>query len=253
MEIEMSVFESDEFGPLRTALIDGVPWFVGRDVAAALGYSNTGKAVASHVDAEDRQIIQSSQNGNFGIPNRGMAIINESGVYSLILSSKLPGAKRFKRWVTAEVLPCIRRHGGYLTDTLAGQAIGHPEMVCQMADAMLNERQRNRQLERELSDARPKADYYDAFVSPDGCTNIRATAKELDVPERKFTKFLQLNGYLYRNRAGTLLPYAKERNRPLFHVREACVNGRMRPYTVITPKGKGLFMGMADKIRAVRT
>lgn len=103
-----------EFGNLRTVTIDGEPWFVGKDVAKALGYSNATKAVTTHVDTEDRDIIQSSQNGNLEIPNRGLTIINESGLYSLILSSKLPSAKDFKHWVTSEVLPTIRKTGGYI-------------------------------------------------------------------------------------------------------------------------------------------
>lgn len=128
---ELKVFENQEFGKVRTIVRDGEPWFVGKDVAAALGYSNTKDAISSHIDNEDKTIIQRSeiatiQNSipkselsiNFvsaDIPNRGLTIINESGLYSLVMSSKLPSAKKFKRWVTNEVLPSIRKHGGYLT------------------------------------------------------------------------------------------------------------------------------------------
>ena len=114
---EISTFNSNlhpEFGNLRTLTIDGEPWFVGKDVAEALGYSNTKKAILDHVDADDKTLIQRSQNVTFEIPNRGMTIINESGLYSLILSSKLESAKIFKHWVTAEVLPTIRKTGGYI-------------------------------------------------------------------------------------------------------------------------------------------
>lgn len=109
-----TVFNHPEFGELRTVEIDGVVWFVGKDVAEALGYSNTKDAIATHVASEDKKLIQRSEITTLEIPNRGMTIINESGLYSLILSSKLESAKRFKRWVTSEVLPCIRKHGGYL-------------------------------------------------------------------------------------------------------------------------------------------
>lgn len=109
-----TVFNHPEFGELRTVEIDGVVWFVGKDVAEALGYSNTKDAIATHVASEDKKLIQRSEITTLEIPNRGMTIINESGLYSLILSSKLPSAKEFKHWVTAEVLPSIRKTGGYV-------------------------------------------------------------------------------------------------------------------------------------------
>ena len=109
----LQTFTNEEFGAVRSMMIDGVPWFVGRDVATALGYANQQKAVSVHVDSEDRQLLQKSQTGTFDVPPRGLMIINESGLYSLILSSKLPAAKRFKHWVTNEVLPAVRRTGEY--------------------------------------------------------------------------------------------------------------------------------------------
>ena len=109
---QCEIFNHPEFGNLRCIEKDGEPWFVGKDVATALGYANTKDAIYAHVDSEDKRIIQRSENTTLEIPNRGMTIINESGLYSLILSSKLESAKRFKRWVTSEVLPCIRKTGG---------------------------------------------------------------------------------------------------------------------------------------------
>lgn len=109
---EIKVFEHEAFGEIRTVTIDGEPWFVGKDVAAALGYADTFGALKKHVDSEDRQ---NCQNGSFESP-RGLTIINESGLYGLIFNSKLPGAKKFKRWVTSEVLSTIRRTGGYIAD-----------------------------------------------------------------------------------------------------------------------------------------
>lgn len=110
---ELQVFSNAEFGQLRTVVIDGTPWMIGKDVAIALGYKDSKSAIADHVDSEDKQIIQRWQNAPFEIPNRGLTLINESGLYSLILSSKLPAAKRFKRWVTSEVLPAIHHTGEY--------------------------------------------------------------------------------------------------------------------------------------------
>lgn len=118
---KIQVFNNTEFGNIRSMEIGGEPWFVGKDVATALGYSNTKDALAAHVESEDKSIIQRSQFPTLEIPNRGMTIINESGLYSLILGSKLDGAKRFKRWVTSEVLPAIRKTGAYAVDSKAAE------------------------------------------------------------------------------------------------------------------------------------
>ncbi len=116
-ENQIQIFNNTEFGEIRTMEINGEPWFVGKDVAAALGYSDTFGALKKHVDVEDKQ---NCQNDSFE-SNRGLTIINESGMYSLILGSKLDGAKRFKRWVTSEVLPSIRKSGAYATDSAAAE------------------------------------------------------------------------------------------------------------------------------------
>lgn len=110
---EIQIFNNEEFGKIRTVTIDSEPWFVGKDVALALGYSDTKSAIQDHVDTEDKRIIQKGQIATLEIPNRGMTIINESGLYSLIFGSKLESAKRFKHWVTSEVLPAIRKSGSY--------------------------------------------------------------------------------------------------------------------------------------------
>lgn len=111
---EMTVFQNPEFGQLRTTTIDGEPWWVGKDVAVALGYADTAQAVRKRVDTEDKGAVEMTTPGG----TQTMTIINESGLYSLILGSKLPSAKRFKRWVTSEVLPAIRKTGAYAPDPL---------------------------------------------------------------------------------------------------------------------------------------
>lgn len=144
---ELKIFENPAFGQIRTVEREGEPWFVGKDVAEALGYSNTKDALTAHVDEEDKSILQRSEIAtienhipksalpmNFtsaDVPNRGLTIINESGLYSLVLSSKLPTAKAFKRWITSEVIPSIRKNGGYI----AGQAELSPEEL--MARALM--------------------------------------------------------------------------------------------------------------------
>ena len=154
MNSNLMIFENPEFGAVRSILIDGDPWFVGKDVASSLGYSNHRKALLDHVDGEDkldgvtiRDPIGRGQKPIF---------ISESGLYSLILSSKLERAKKFKRWVTAEVLPSIRKHGAYMTDSLLDALEAHPEAVPEYLNRLRSENARNRVLTRRLRIALPK-------------------------------------------------------------------------------------------------
>lgn len=144
---EMKVFTSSEFGTVRTVTIEGEPWFVGKDVAEILGYGNTRDAILSHVDDEDRRVIQKSENATFEIPNRGMSLVNESGLYSLILGSKLSSAKRFKHWVTSEVLPSIRKHSAYLTPEKVEEFLLNPDTIIRLA----TERQESRRKQKSGS------------------------------------------------------------------------------------------------------
>lgn len=141
-----------------------------------------------------------------------MAFIPEGDVYRLIVHSRMPGAERFEKWVFDEVLPMIRKTGGYMTASLLEQAAEKPEILLAFADQLLAEHEKNRQLSGEVERLRPKADFYDAFVHEENCTNIRATAKELQIGERAFCRFLMDAGFLYRCPAGYLLPYAKPSN-----------------------------------------
>lgn len=120
---ELQVFKNQEFGSVRTLVINSEPWFVGKDVAEALGYKNTKDALAKHVDSEDKEILKSQNATLENIPNRGVTVVNESGLYSLVLSSKLPSAKKFKKWVTSEVLPALRKTGQYQVKELSGQEL----------------------------------------------------------------------------------------------------------------------------------
>ena len=178
-----------------------------------------------------------------------MAIINEPGLYSVILCSRKPEAKAFKRWITHEVIPAIRKYGGYMTKSLLEQVLENPNLIYEFARRMLAEQQKNERLKQELDRAKPKADYYDAFIHPESCTNIRATAKELKVPEKMFTAFLIRKRYLYRAPSGSLMPYAKAADDGLFFVKDyIAVNGHQGVYTLVTPKGKALFLSMLGEI-----
>lgn len=132
----MEIFNSEEFGEVRAIVINGEPWFVGRDVAESLGYANTKDALITHTDPEDRQILKRSAEATFEIPNRGLTIVNESGLYSLILSCQLPKGKRFKKWITSEVLPSLRKNGIYITDPMVRKIAENPEYINSLWDTL---------------------------------------------------------------------------------------------------------------------
>lgn len=163
-------------------------------------------------------------------------------MYRLIVHSRLPGAERFEKWVFEEVLPAIRKTGGYMTSSLLEQAAADPNVLLRFAGELLAEHEKNERLSGEIRRLEPKAAYYDHFIHPGDCTNIRATAKELGIGERAFCRFLMEAGFLYRCPAGYLLPYAKPSNKGLFEVKDfVAPNGHFGQQTVITPQGKALF------------
>lgn len=163
-------------------------------------------------------------------------------MYRLIVHSRLPGAERFEKWVFEEVLPAIRKTGGYMTSSLLEQAAADPNVLLRFAGELLAEHEKNARLSGEIRRLEPKAAYYDSFIHPGDCTNIRATAKELGIGERAFCRFLMEAGFLYRYPAGYLLPYAKPSNKGLFEVKDfVAQNGHFGQQTIITPQGKALF------------
>ena len=173
---ELQIFQNPDFGEVRTTVIDGEPWFVGKDVADILGYRNGSRDINRHVDEEDRQ---NYQNGTFESP-RGMTIINESGLYSLVLSSKLPTAKKFKRWVTSEVLPAIRKHGDY---QVPQKAMTEPDKTKVMrAEAMLrNSISKQAKMMLEIAKASHIQAYREVMMAKAG--NILAGENILSMPQ----------------------------------------------------------------------
>ena len=241
----IELFKNESFGEIRTLLIDDEVWFVGKDVAEALGYKNASKALQDHVDEEDK--LNNETLSRLG--QRGGWIINESGLYSLILSSKLPQAKEFKRWVTNEILPSIRKHGGYLTPQKIEEALLNPDTLIQLATTLKEEQEKNKKLLIKNSELtvdnqimKPKAEYFDELVDRNLLTNIRETAKQLKIGEKFFVKFLLDKKYLYRDKKGKLTPYA-DKNKGLFELKE-CFNEKTKwtgTQTLITPKGRETF------------
>jgi prophage antirepressor-like protein len=173
--------------------IDGQPWFVSRDVTSILGYANPSDALKKRVDDEDKGVANCDTLGG----SQKLAIINESGLYCLILSSKLPTAKAFKRWVTSEILPSIRKHGGYLTDNVMDQLIENPESSMKFFAILKEERARNDSLEKlrealdeYVAELKPKGHYYDVILQCPGAVLTSVIAKEYGMTAIKFNKLL---------------------------------------------------------------
>ena len=247
----VSIFRNQMFGEIRIIQENGRCLFCGSDVAKALGYINTSKALTDHCRCITKRYTPHPQSPDKRIE---MVFIPEGDVYRLIVHSKLPTAVRFEYWVFDEVLPTIRKHGGYLGESLMEQIQQDPEVMFRFAEALVNERKENKALRKELLALKPKAELYNAFVNPGDCTNIRATAKELNVPERQFCKFLQHRKYLYRAPAGNLMPYAGPFQRGFFIVRDFYNRntGFFGCYTLFTPAGKDELRKLLPEIRAFK-
>lgn len=239
---ELQIFQNPEFGEVRTVSIDGEPWFVGKDVADILGYSNSRDAFARHVDDEDKTSVV--------IPDTGSnykskaTLINESGLYSLVLSSKLPTAKKFKRWVTSEVLPAIRKHGGYMTPEKVEEALLNPDVLIQLATELKEERNKNKALhdlavEQDKHIARqndkiaalePKGIFADSVSASDTAILIGELAKIIkqngtDIGQNRLFQWMRNQKYLI-GRKGTdyNMPTQKAMKLGLFTIKETTIN-----------------------------
>ena len=206
MENKLQIFTNSEFGELRTVEIDREIYFVGKDVASILGYVNPRKALADHVDDEDKKdgVTIRDSIGREQTP----IVINESGLYSLILSSKLPTAKKFKRWVTSEVLPSIRKHGIYATENFAEQAIKNPAWAIEILSAFKESQEKNRLLETQVAELTPKATYYDLVLQCPDLISITKIAKDYGYSGKAFNKLLNELGVQF-NQSGIWLLYQK--------------------------------------------
>lgn len=242
---KLQVFENVDFGKIRMILVNDEPWFVGKDVAEVLGYVDTNKAIAMHVDEEDKLNDKSA----LSLGQRGGWLINESGLYSLIISSKLPNAKKFKKWVTSEVLPSIRKNGAYMTPEKLEEVLLNPDTMIKLCTALKDEQEKNKVLKVENSRLtvdntlmKPKAEYFDELVDRNLLTNFRETAKELGIKQNEFIRFLLDKKYVYRDKRGKLMPYA-DKNNGLFALKES-MNEKTNwsgTQTLITPKGRETF------------
>lgn len=204
---KLEIFKNNEFGEIRTVEINNEPWFVGKDVAEVLGYSNPRKAIGDHIDDEDKGVTKCDTLGG----SQDLIIINESGLYSLILSSKLPTAKAFKRWVTSEVLPAIRKHGLYAIDDI----LENPDIAIQALTKLKEERAARKALEldnqvksQQIAELQPKATYYDLILQCKDLLSVTEIAKDYGMGAKGLNAMLHELGVQY-NQSGVWFLYAK--------------------------------------------
>ena len=230
---ELMIFNNPEFGNIRMVDEDGSVLFCGNDVAKALGYKSPKDAISTHC----RGAVKRRLTDSIG-REQDTAFIPESDLYRLVFSSKLPTAEKFTDWVTKDVLPAIRKHGGYVN----GQESMTPEELMAAALLMAQKTIADRDARISTLTVAPKADYFDALVDRNLLTGFRETAKQLGVPPRAFVNFLIEKKYVYRDKKGKILPY-EAKNDGLFEVKE-CLNEKTKwsgVQTLITPKGRETF------------
>lgn len=237
---ELQIFKSNEFGEVRTVTIDNEPWFVGKDVATALGYSDSFGALKKHVSDDDKQ---NCQNDSFGTP-RGMTVINESGLYALIFGSKLESAKRFKHWVTSEVLPAIRKTGGYQMQTPQGKEL--------LALAVLEAKKTIEEQTAQIERMKPKEIFADAVATSKQSILIGQLAKLIcqnghEIGQKRLFKWMRENGYLMKSGSDYNMPMQRYVEQGLFEIKESSIanpdgSTRITRTTKVTGKGQQYFI-----------
>lgn len=232
MEIQTFNFENQQ---VRTIEIENEPYFVGKDITEILGYSNSRDALYKHVDEEDKLTSQIATSGQ----NRNMVVINESGLYSLILSSKLPNAKKFKRWVTSEVLPTIRKHGAYLTPDKLEEALLNPDTLINLATQLKQEREARLIAEQRVNELTPKATYYDLVLQNNTLLSITKIAKDYGWSGMKMNNFLHENKVQFKQ-GDTWLLYQKYADKGYTQSKTNIVDGGKKTvmHTYWTQKGR---------------
>lgn len=238
----IQIFNNKEFGDLRTVMIDGEPWMIGKDVAEALGYTNPRKAIADHVDEEDKGVTKCDTLGG----KQDLIVINESGVYALIFGSKLESAKRFKRWVTADILPSLRKNGGYIMDQESMTREQILEAALQVAEKSIKER------DRQIEGMRQKEQFANAIMASRDSILVRDLAKLISqngvqIGQKKLFAWLRDNGYLIKQGNSYNMPKQKYIDQGLFEIREGVIQSargtpRITYTTRVTGKGQQYFI-----------
>jgi len=227
---ELQKFINKDFGEIRGINIDGIAWLIGKDVANQLGYTNTKDALIRHVEDDDKQILQRSQNTTLEIPNRGITIINESGFYSLVFGSKLPKAKEFKHWVTSEILPQIRQTGGYIPikpedDEKTIMARGY-----MIAMETIDKK------DKFINQLIPKATAFDDLMSADGYFQFIDVAQAIEVGRTKLFDFLRMKKVLTKQ-SNFNVPFGRFAKNGYFKVVVSKRNGHSTSVTLVSPLG----------------
>ncbi len=239
----IQVFQNPEFGAIHVEQINGEPWFVANEVAKILGYSNPRDAISRHVQGRDKGVVKRDTLGG----TQEVAAINESGVYALVFSSKLPKAQEFQHWVTAEVLPSIRKHGAYMTEETLEKAITSPDFLIRLATQLKEEQTKRVAAERQIELDRPKVVFADAVEASDGSILVGVLAKILkqngvEMGQNRLFSWLRENGYLMKGGASRNMPTQYSKEHGLIDVKESThimPDGTIRQ--TFTPKitGKG--------------
>ena len=246
MQNNIQIFENAEFGKIRAIEIDGNPWFVGKDVASTLGYTNPGKALQDHVAEEDKLNNKSL----LSLGQRGGWIINESGLYSLILSSKLPSAKAFKRWITSEVLPSIRRHGAYIHDEILQKLRESEEFAEELIESLTREKEKSSLLAAFANQSAPKVHYFDFVLQCPEAVQVSIIAKDYGMTAAAFNRLLHKLGIQFRV-GKTWLLYSRYAGKGYTITNTYAVNGQITSiHTCFTQKGR-LFLYETLKRRGI--
>ena len=242
---ELKIFENPEFGKVRVVNINGEAWLVGKDVAEVLGYAEPRSVISKKVDAEDKGVAKMETPSGI----QEMTIINESGLYSLVLSSKLPTAKKFRRWVTSEVLPSIRKHGAYMTEQTVEKALTSPDFLIQLATNLKKEQEARMKAEATLAEQKPKVLFADTVSGSKTSILVGQLArlvkqKGLDIGQNRLFKWLRDKGYLMKNKNE---PTQRSMDLKVMEVKERTVNNpdgstRITRTPMITGKGQIYFV-----------
>ncbi len=259
----VKIFENAEFGSIRVTELNGEAWFVGKDVADVLGYERGTKAVVDHIDEDDRLMIDGTTQSQFGIElgQRGGWLINESGLYSLVLSSKLPTAKKFKRWVTSEVLPSIRKHGAYMTPEKLEEALLDPDTLIRLATDLKQEREKRIEAQAKIETDKPKVLFADAVCASQSSILVGDLAKLLkqngvNMGQNRLFAYLRDNGYLMKQGSSKNMPTQKSMELGLFEVKESSITNpdgsiRITKTTKVTGKGQVYFVNQLKAMELV--
>lgn len=248
---DLQIFNSPEFGAIRTIEKDGEPWFVGKDVATALGYNNPRDAFKKHIDEEDKGVAKCDTLGG----TQETTIINESGLYSLVLSSKLPTAKKFKRWVTNEVIPSIRKHGAYMTPETLEKVLLSPDTLMQLAQNLKDEQEKRKALEAQIESQKPAVLFTGAVETSKTSILIGELAKMLkqngvNIGQNRLFAWMREKGYLIK-RKGTdyNMPTQRSMDMGLFEIKETTINNpdgsiKISKTPKVTGKGQVYFINL---------